>query len=234
MGIGYLFSCLLLFDVAIAHGGLASLPPEDSGRSRRKTFTRRVRRAPSEHDPTERSKPFTSITDSIGLPIEGPSFVEERAVKLHGQVNGNAEEATMAWHRSDSTSKQLAQPTPTISNQLGQGCYCSEKPLKNPLQLNMYIDWRKWNAASEAGKMCRAGVIREVPEELKRPLGKSGKPSDLSKLTQVEQWRQVSSDNAYAVHISNCSSQNINFLPWFELFECCFPLFRKLSARLVS
>ena len=45
---------------------------------------------------------------------------------------------------------------------------------------------------------------------MKRPLGKSGKPSDLSKLTQVEQWRQVSSDNAYAVHISNCSSQNIS------------------------
>ena len=86
MVIGYLLSFeMILFFVAIAQGGFAFLPQEKSGRSRTKSYTRRVRRTPNEHNPTERSKPFTTLIERTGLPIKGPSFIEDRAVTPHGQ-----------------------------------------------------------------------------------------------------------------------------------------------------
>ena len=42
MVIGYLISCFILFDEAIAYGELTSFALEDSGRSRTKKYTRRA------------------------------------------------------------------------------------------------------------------------------------------------------------------------------------------------
>ena len=85
MVIGNLLSFVILFDVAIAQSGFTSHPLEGSGRARTRNYTRRIRRATNEHDPSERSTPFTTVTNRTGLPIQGPSFIEEREVKPDGE-----------------------------------------------------------------------------------------------------------------------------------------------------
>ena len=109
MVIGNLLSFMILFDVAIAQSGFTSHPLEGSGRARTRNYTRRIRRATNEHDPNERSKPFTTMTDRTGLPIQGPSFIEEREVKLDGEDAPTTAAPSQGKKRKKATPKQETQ-----------------------------------------------------------------------------------------------------------------------------